>query len=621
MPVYRIGRAAGPRVTGITSVTAQQVIAVTPAAPAARRENTWAGGARGPIVGEVTRPIDDRCEQFVEEYAALDPITATYAGIAGYDDRLPDLSPDGFAAREELIRAALADVEAAVPADERAAVARDAFVERLGLDVEIADAGKSRSHVSVIHSGLHQLREAFDLMPTASERDWADIDARLAGIPEALDGYRATLRDEAVAGRVVAQRQYVEVAGQVRSWTGQEGDGGDFFAQLAARATEATEVAETAESVPATLREDLAQHAAAASAAYADFGRFLESELAPLGREKEAVGREEYALASRQYLGAEVDLEQTYLWGWEELKRLSDQMRATAGQIKAGATVDEAVAYLDADPARKIAGKEAFRDWMQELADRTVAELADVHFDIPEPIRRIECRIAPTNDGGIYYTGPSEDFTRPGRMWWSVPDTVTEFSPWREVTTVYHEGVPGHHLQVAQTAYRHDLLNRWQRLLCWVSGHGEGWALYAERLMDDLGYLADPADRLGMLDGQSFRAARVIVDIGLHLELEIPKDNPFGFHPGETWTPELVLEFMRQHCRMDDAFLRFEVKRYLGWPGQAPSYKVGERIWLEARDEAKARHGADFDLKAFHRAALDLGSIGLDPLRAALARI
>ncbi len=258
---------------------------------------------------------------------------------------------------------------------------------------------------------------------------------------------------------------------------------------------------------------------------------------------------------------------------------------------------------------------------MQELADRTLADMADTHFDIPEPVRRIECRIAPTQDGGIYYTPPSEDFSRPGAMWWSVPDGVTTFYPWREVTTVYHEGVPGHHLQCAQTVYRSDVLNRWQRSLCWVSGHGEGWALYAERLMDELGYLEDPADKLGMLDGQGFRAARVIVDIGMHLELEIPRDNPFGFHPGERWTGELGLEFMRQHARMDDANIVFEVNRYLGWPAQAPSYKVGERIWLQARDEVKARQGADFDLKAFHRAALDLGSLGLDPMREALARL
>ena len=133
--------------------------------------------------------------------------------------------------------------------------------------------------------------------------------------------------------------------------------------------------------------------------------------------------------------------------------------------------------------------------------------------------------------------------------------------------------------------------------------------------MDDLGYLDDPGDKLGMLDAQAFRAARVIVDIGMHLELEIPRDNPFGFHPGERWTPELGWEFMRAHCRVPDENLRFELNRYLGWPGQAPSYKVGERIWLQARDDAKARKGADFDLKEFHRDALNLGSLGLDPLQ------
>src|SRR5262249_50773814 len=162
----------------------------------------------------------------------------------------------------------------------------------------------------------------------------------------------------------------------------------------------------------------------------------------------------------------------------------------------------------------------------QELADRTVSELAGTHFDIPEPIRRIECRIAPTSDGGIYYTGPSEDFSRPGRMWWAVADGVDRFSTWQEVTTVYHQGGPRDQLQVADTVYRKDELNRWQRTMCWVSGHGEGWALYAERLMDELGYLSDPAEKLGMLDGQRLRATRVIVDIGMHLELEVPLDNP-----------------------------------------------------------------------------------------------
>jgi uncharacterized protein (DUF885 family) len=552
--------------------------------------------------------IDGISEGFLDDYAALNPPIATYAGIAGHEDRLPDLSPEGFDAREDLARRAYAAMEATSPADARETAVRDAFLERIGLEVEKADAGHDRCDLSVVSSWAHHAREAFDLMATETDEDWDNIGARMTAAAGALEGYRSTLGAEADAGHVVAKRQYAEVADQIRRWTGQGESGDDFFADLAAGG-------------PAARRDELADKARAASAAYAEFGRWLETDLLPRGSDKEPVGPERYALASREFLGAVVDLEETYLWGWEELKRLTDDMVATSQRIVPGGSIPDAVAALDADPARRLATREEFRDWMQELADQTIADLADVHFDIPEPIRRIECCLAPTKDGGVYYTQPSEDFSRPGRMWWSLPDSVEALTTWREVTTVYHEGVPGHHLQVAQTVYRSDLLNRWQRLLCWVSGHGEGWALYSERLMDELGYLEDPGNRLGMLDMQGFRAARVVVDIGLHLELEIPKDNPFGWRPGERWTPELVFEFMRIHSRMDDAMLNHEVLRYLGWPGQAPSYKVGERIWLEARADAQARHGDSFDLRAFHRAALDLGSIGLDPLRTALARL
>ena len=560
-----------------------------------------------------TRTVDALCEAYVADYCALDPLTATAIGVGGHDHEMTDFSPAGFDARAALARAAVAAVEAATPVDDREAAARDAFLERTRLEVELEDAGVARSRMSVLWSPLHEIRGVFDLMPSEGEEAVAAIAARLAAVPAALEGLRVTLADQARQGHVVAARQYAEVAEQVRRWTGQVGEAGDFYLGLVDR-------------LEGGDRAGLRRHAEAASAATAAFGLFLSDEMEPQGAEREGVGREVYTLASRYFLGAEVDLDETYAWGWTELQRLADLMVATADRVVPGASVDEAVAHLDADPGRVVHGREAFRTWMQQLADRTIEAMADTHFDIPAPIRRIECMLAPTNDGGIYYTGPSEDFERPGRMWWSVPDGIEDFHPWREVTTVFHEGVPGHHLQVAQTAYRSDTLNRWQRLMCWCSGHGEGWALYAERLMEELGFLDDPADLLGMLDGQSMRAARVIVDIGMHLELEIPRDNRLGpggsaFHPGETWTPDLGLEFMRLHCRMDDEVIQFEVKRYLGLPGQAPSYKVGERIWLEARAGVQERHGDDFDLKAFHRAALDLGSLGLDPLRTALARL
>ncbi|CAA9381813.1 MAG: Conserved protein, DUF885 [uncultured Nocardioidaceae bacterium] len=557
---------------------------------------------------EPTRPVDAIADAYVEEHAALDPIAATEHGIAGHEDRMTDLSPDGFAAREELVRRTLAAVRAATPSDEREQAAQDAFVERLTLTLERSEARVPQSEVSVIVSGLHDVRMVFDLMDTSTEEGWRNVSKRLAAVGPTLDGYRRTLEESAGAGHVSARRQYAEVAGQVRQWTGQ-GSTPSIFATLVSKAPDGP------------LKQELERHAGEATDAVAELGRFLTDELAPRGREADAVGREHYELASRYFLGARVDLEETYAWGWEELRRIEDEMRVIADGFVPGGSIEDAAQHLDDDPARFIEGKDAFRDWMQELADRTLEELAGVHFDIPDPVRRIECCIAPTQDGGVYYTGPSEDFSRPGRMWWSVPEGITRFSPWREVTTVFHEGVPGHHLQVGQTIFRRELLNRWQRQMCWVSGSGEGWALYAERLMDELGYLQDPADRLGMLGAQGMRAARVVVDIGMHLQLPIPDPNPFGFHPGETWTPGLVLEFMRAHSQDDDATLRFEVNRYLGWPGQAPSYKVGERLWLRARDEAKARQGSEFDLRTFHRQALDLGSVGLDPLLASLARL
>ncbi|RIV32600.1 DUF885 domain-containing protein [Micromonospora radicis] len=553
--------------------------------------------------------IDDIANRYVADWAALSPTGATYVGISGYDDQLDDLSPDGYAAQADLTRRTLADLDGVEPDTEAERTAREAMQERLGLDLARYEAGEATSEVSVITSGLHHTRMIFDLMPTEGVEAQANIAARLNRFAGALEGYKTTLREAAAAGKVSARAQLIEVAKQCDAWVDPDGD--NIFHGLVDRL-----------GADGALDADLRRGAAAATAATAEFGQFLRTELAPRGPEKQAAGRDRYELASQYFLGARIDLDETYAWGFTELARLEADMRTVAGQILTpGATIDEAVAALDADPARTIQGNEAFRDWMQGLADQAISELHGTHFDIPEQVRRIECMLAPTSDGGIYYTGPSEDFARPGRMWWAVPHGITDFSTWREVTTVYHEGVPGHHLQIGQTAVRAGLLNRWQRLLCWVSGHGEGWALYAERLMDELGYLEDPGDKLGMLDGQAFRAARVIVDIGMHLELEIPKDNPFDFHPGERWTPELGWEFLRAHCRVPDEMLRFELNRYLGWPGQAPSYKVGERIWLQARDDAKTRKGADFDLREFHRQALDLGSLGLDPLRRALARI
>lgn len=542
-------------------------------------------------------PIDRIAETWVDTLVAHDPTIGTYIGRPG--GGLPDYSPAGAEAFAAAQRAALAELTAATPVDGVDTVTQLDLSSELRLGLAQHEAGEALRDLNVIESPLQQIRDSFDLMPTESDAEWEDIGERLRAIPAALAGYRAALAAGADRGLAPAVRQVVEVAAQTRRTAGTPEMPG-FFGRLAAGRGAGIE-----------------QAAAAASAAYAEIADFLERELAPRAPEADAFGRERYELASEAFLGARIDLDETYEWGIDELARMVDEQERIAAEITGGArhpgVVAEAIAQLERDESRKLHGTEALQRWMQETSDRAVAELGASQFDIPEEIRALECMIAPTQEGGIYYTGPSDDFSRPGRMWWSVPEGVTEFDTWRELTTVYHEGVPGHHLQIGQAVVNRGMLNEWRRQLAGSSGHAEGWALYAERLMEQLGYLDDPADRLGMLDGQRMRAARVVLDIGVHLGKPHPD--------GGTWDGDRAFAFLAEHVNMNDGFVRFEVLRYLGWAGQAPSYKVGQRIWEQLRDEAALRAstaGTDFDVRDFHREALALGGVRLDTLERAL---
>ncbi len=551
-----------------------------------------------------TTKIDQIAEDWVATMVDLDPDTAIWMGVEGRLGEIGDHSPAGHAAYIAAAKKVVAALGAETPVDEVDEVTQTDIVSELELEIASSDAGYHLRDLNVIASPAQGIREIFDLMPTESEADWAVISTRLGNVAGAVDGYIETLRAGIAAGHVPARRQVSEVAQQTRK----HGDPLGFFFDFTGEA----KLGDGAD-LPESLAADLRTGAEASAEAYDRLATFLETELAPAAGEVDAVGRELYALRSRHFLGATIDLDETYEWGIEELARMVEEQTRIAGEIVPGGSVHDAIEALDKDPARKLQGTDALQRWMQETSDRAVAELSRDHFDIPEAIRNLECMIAPTQEGGIYYTGPADDFSRPGRMWWSVPEGVTEFDTWRELTTVYHEGVPGHHLQIGQAVYNRATLNLWRRQLGGTSGHAEGWALYAERLMQELGYLDDPADRLGMLDGQRMRAARVVLDIGVHLGK--PKLTGDGI-----WDADYALGFLRENVNMNDSFVRFEVNRYLGWPGQAPSYKVGQRIWEQIRDAAQTRDAAGFSFKDFHNKALDIGGVGLDTLRATLLK-
>ena len=547
--------------------------------------------------------VDQIANEYFEKVLDLNPVQATELGRKGVETLYPDYSPAGEKAFARLAKKTLKKVDNVLPIDDVDLVTLDALQERLSLYRKQYKAGFGGWQMNNIASVPQEVRSVFDLMKRNTQQDWEHIIGRMHRVTEALEGYIQTLEAAREEGKVAPRRQVDIVIEQTAAYYAP----GGFFDELAA---------EVAAAVP-SLKDEVAAGAEAAKEGYRRLNSYLVEKLQPVAPSRDAVGRKAYSLHSRSFLGTTIDLDETYAWGVKELESIIARQREVAEEIEPGASIERAKQLLDEDPARQLHGTDELKAWMQKLADAAVENLADTHFEIGGPMRRIECCIAPTNEGGIYYTGPSPDFSRPGRMWWSVPEGEDTFTTWRETSTVYHEGVPGHHLQIAIATALKGTMNSWRTNMLWVSGHGEGWALYAERLMEELGYLKDPGDRMGMLNAQRMRAARVVFDIGVHCEMPIPAEwaEQLGVEPGTIWTSELGYEFLKLNLDESEGQQRFEFLRYLGWPGQAPSYKIGERLWLELRDQALRRGD---DMRAFHTRALLLGSVGLDTLRRAL---
>ena len=551
---------------------------------------------------------------YVDALAAASPNMATALGIPGRETDLTDYSPDGHAERSAIRRQAEAALRLLNVESERDRVARDVMLERFAYETELESQQEHLRSLNVLASPLQNTRQVFDLMPRETEEDQARIVERMGAVPQALERYRASLSAGMDEGIVVAQRQVRGTAEQCRVWAGAGPSGSPNKS-----GTGVTSGTGFFRGLCDDLGIDGGENATAAERSYAAMADWLESEYLPRANPRDPVGRERYQAASRGFNGIELDLDETYQWGWEEVWRIQSEMQQTAERISPGASTAEAIAILENDDTRAIEGEDAFRDWMQQTQDETMRALLGTHFDIAEPVQRIEAMIAPPGGAlAMYYTGPSEDFSRPGRTWYPTGGE-TRFPLWRELSVCYHEGVPGHHLQIGTTRYLGDQLTRYQRLLAGTSGYVEGWALYAERLMAELGYLEDPAYYMGLLSSQALRAVRVVIDIGMHLELPIPEREEY--HGGETWTPELALPFLIERSFFPEQMLASEVDRYLGWPGQAISYKVGEREWLAARESVRNSLGDAFDLKNFHKAALDLGPMGLQQLRDEMSRL
>lgn len=547
-------------------------------------------------------------DTYVDAFIELDPIAGTYLGVAESSRRLPDFSPAGQEALAELARTTLAKLDAAeqLPGADSDAERRCGRLlrERLTAELAVHEADEGLRKVSNLFSPAHNVREVFTVTPTETDEDWAAVVDRLRAVPAALEGYRESLALGLERKLYGGPRATATFIGQLDEWAGDGGPG--FFQEFVAAG-------------PAGLRAGLDEGARQATESVVALRDWMRDVYAPaVEGAPDTVGRERYARWSRYFNGTDLDLDEAYAYGWSEYHRLLAEMRTEAEKVLPGAGPLEALAHLDVH-GKHIEGVDEVQAWLQSLMDEAIEALDGTHFELAERVRKVESRIAPPGGAAApYYTGPSEDFSRPGRTWLPTMGE-TRFPVYDLVSTWYHEGVPGHHLQIAQWTHVADSLSRYQASIGGVSANAEGWALYAERLMDELGFLPDAERRLGYLDAQMMRACRVIVDIGMHAEMEIPADSPF--HPGERWTPDLAQEFFGNHSGRPADFVESELTRYLSMPGQAIGYKLGERAWLLGRENARKAHGDAFDAKAWHMAALSQGPLGLDDLVDELSKL
>lgn len=531
------------------------------------------------------------CDDFIVRWAKTYPLSALYWGLPGYQGESTDLSPEGAQAQARLRQETLDRLDTLTPTDRADRLAADFLRERLSAELAAYRIGEHERAVRPGFGPVRQIHNSVNLLPQRTDEDWQLVAATLRGLPETLTGYRAGLDHGLRTGRVAARRQAVALAEQLSGYaTSAHQDLLDNYGSGARRAELDAAVTEV-------------------RAAYRDLAQFLTDDYAPGAAQADGVGAERHQVAAQLMLGARIDPVETYAWAWDELRRIEADMAHEAARVTNGGGIDEAVALLDTTDY--VEGADAYRDWLQQRHDQAIADLADRHFDIDPRVRTVDVRLSPDpNASAPYYITPSEDLSRAGTTWWPT-NGRSQFALWSALSVVFHEGVPGHHLQGGQRRVSGDRLSRFSKLVS-VSGNNEGWALYAERLADELGWFETPGRRLGMLLGSALRATRVVVDLGVHLGFPLPAAE--AERHGPQWTFETTVDVLRRRARLGEHQINGEALRYFGWPAQASCYKLGERAWLAARTESKQRLGGRFSLRDWHTTALDLGPLGLDQL-------
>jgi uncharacterized protein (DUF885 family) len=538
-------------------------------------------------------------DEYWETTLKLNPTLATSVGDYRYNDQLGDYSLAGIRKRHEINEGFLQRIKAISPEgfSEEERTSHDLFLHNLQ---ESADDYELKNYEMPVtaQGGLHtQLADLPLSMPFDSVKHYEDYIARLQQIPTALkqteDVLRAGVKDHLVMVKFLAEKIPAQSSGIIAA---------DPFLLPIKKMPESFSEADRkrlAEAITKAVNDDVLP-------AYKQFAAFVSEEYVPHGRTELSIeslpeGKRRYAAALRRLTTTNLTPAEIHKIGLSECDRITAEMTALA---KANGYADLASfrEHIENDPKYKPASAQAILDDFAHYIAQMRTKLPQLFTIIPKQPVTVEAIPEFQKAAATHYQSGTPDGKRPGRVVVAVSDFANR-SLINDEAVAYHEGIPGHHMQlsVQQTLSGLPEFRRHGG----NSAYAEGWALYAEELGKEVGFYQDPGSDYGRLRSELFRAVRLVVDTGIH---------DMG------WSREQVVDFMRKSHAVDEPTIQAETDRYISWPGQACSYKIGQLKIRELRRRATERLGARFDERKFHDEVLSGGNLPLDLLEARIER-
>lgn len=546
---------------------------------------------------------DEAASKLFSDYWAaqmrLSPLVATFYGERGYDDQLDDNSLTGRAERKASDKALLERARTLdrknLSAEERLSVS----VMKTMLDDELEGLALPFQEFEVDHmdGGQSWIPTVIQTaQPMKDEKDAAALEKRLKAVPLYFARHRENLASGLKTGRVAARVPTEKLIRQLE--------------EMLAAPLEKSPYADACDRLPEPLRAEwkprlLKIVETDIAPALNSLVAFLKIDYLPktrtgdIGLSALPGGRAMYRHNIRSHTTVDKSPKQLHKIGLEELAGIRDEMTQIARHAGHAGDLENFLESVRRNPTNFFTTREEVLKNAELLVAKATAKLPEWFGALPKTalvVKPVE-EFQEKNEAAARYFQPPTDLSRPGVYYINTykPESRPRFSM---TSLAVHEGVPGHHLQIALALENGDL-PQFRRSASFTS-YVEGWALYTERLGDEMGLYQDDLSRLGMLSDQALRAARLVVDTGIH---------------AKGWPRDKAIEFMKANTPMSQEEIEAEVDRYTVWPGQALAYKVGQRELMALREEVKARTGRRFDIKAFHDAVLRHGPLPLPVLR------